>query len=50
MLQDNICQHIQVQRKNVKQPKTSKEDIKQDVEAQYPTEDTPDEVIFIQSD
>ena len=32
------------------QPKTSKEDIKQDVEAQYPTEDTPDKVIFTQSD
>ena len=31
------------------QPKTSK-DVKQDVEAQYPTEDTPDEVIFTQSD
>ena len=32
------------------QLKTSKEDFEQDVEAQYPTEDTPDEVIFIQSD
>ena len=32
------------------QPKTSKEDFKQDVEAQYPTEDTPDEVILTQSD
>ena len=32
------------------QPKTSKEGVKQDVEARYPTEDTPDEVIFTQSD
>ena len=29
---------------------TSKEDIKQDVEAQYPMEDTPDETILTQSD
>ena len=32
------------------QPKTSKEDIKQDVEAQYPMEDSPEETILIQSD
>ena len=32
------------------QPKTSKEDVDQDVEAQYPTEDTPEETILNQSD
>ena len=31
-------------------PKTSKEDIEQDVEARYPTEDTPDKIILTQSD
>ena len=32
------------------QPKTSKEDVKQDVEAQYPTEDTPEETTLTQSE
>ena len=50
MLQDNICQYVQLQRKKCQQPKTSKEDVKQDVEAQYPTEDAPDKTLLTQSD
>ena len=49
MLQDNICQHVQVQRKNINNLR-QKEDIGQDVEAPYPTEDAPDETILTQSD
>ena len=33
-----------------RQPRTSKEDIKQDVEAQYPTEDTSEETTLTQAD
>ena len=46
-------QHLSVHtsaEEKCQQPKTSKEDIKQDVEARYPTEDTPEETTLTQSE